>query len=78
MSLTHLGRSTALLIGTRCPSTGALALTVTAATLLFVRHRSKPRIAAVQDAGNMHVVEDGETTGVKDQGVEAHSPQDRS
>jgi CO/xanthine dehydrogenase FAD-binding subunit len=37
MSLTHLGRSTALLIGTRCPSTGALALTVTAATVRPVR-----------------------------------------
>src|SRR5256714_8805862 len=49
---------------------------VTAATLLFVRHRSKPRIAAVQGAGNMHVVEDGESGGVKDEAVEVHSSQD--
>lgn len=32
MSLTHLGRSTALLIGTVCPREGTWALTVTAAT----------------------------------------------
>jgi phosphatidylglycerol:prolipoprotein diacylglycerol transferase len=51
---------------------------ITAATLLFVRHHSKPRSAAVQGAGNTPMVEDGEATGVKDQGVEAHSPQDRS
>jgi CO/xanthine dehydrogenase FAD-binding subunit len=31
-SLTHLGRSTVLLIGTRSPKTGAVLLTVTAAT----------------------------------------------
>jgi len=32
-SLTHLGRSEALLIGTRCPDTGRILLTVTAATI---------------------------------------------
>src|SRR5205807_2421902 len=37
MSLTHQGRSTALLIGTCCPRTGSLALTVTAATVRPVR-----------------------------------------
>jgi CO/xanthine dehydrogenase FAD-binding subunit len=33
MSLTHLGRSSALLIGTLCPRSRTLALTVTAATV---------------------------------------------
>ncbi len=37
MALTQLGRSTALLIGTLCPRTGNLALTVTAATVRPVR-----------------------------------------
>ncbi len=37
MSLTHLGRSSVLLIGTACPQTGAWALTVTAATVRPVR-----------------------------------------
>lgn len=37
MSLTHLGRSTALLVGTRCPQTGEFLLTVTAATPRPVR-----------------------------------------
>jgi CO/xanthine dehydrogenase FAD-binding subunit len=39
MSLTRLGRSTAFLIGTRCPRTGELVLTVTAATTRPVRLR---------------------------------------
>jgi hypothetical protein len=33
MTLTQLGRSTALLIGTRCRATGVMTLTVTAATV---------------------------------------------
>lgn len=37
MSLTHLGRSSVLLIGTRCPQQGTWALTVTAATVRPVR-----------------------------------------
>jgi CO/xanthine dehydrogenase FAD-binding subunit len=37
MSLTHLGRSAALLIGTLCPAEGKMALTVTAATVRPVR-----------------------------------------
>jgi CO/xanthine dehydrogenase FAD-binding subunit len=37
MTLTQLGRSTALLIGTRCRATGVMALTVTAATVRPVR-----------------------------------------
>jgi CO/xanthine dehydrogenase FAD-binding subunit len=37
MSLTHLGRSTVLLIGTLCPRQGTWALTVTAATVRPVR-----------------------------------------
>lgn len=37
MSLTHLGRSTALVIGTSCPRTRALAITITAATPRPVR-----------------------------------------
>ncbi len=37
MSLTHQGRSSALLIGTLCPHSGAFALTVTAATVRPVR-----------------------------------------
>lgn len=49
MSLTHLGRSTALLIGTLCPSTGRLALTVTAATVRPVRLE----FPAVPDAGRL-------------------------
>lgn len=37
MSLTHLGRSAALLIATLCPAQGKMALTVTAATVRPVR-----------------------------------------
>ncbi len=37
MSLTHLGRSSVLLIGTLCPREGSMALTVTAATVRPVR-----------------------------------------
>ncbi len=37
MSLTHLGRSAALLIGTLCPARGTWALTVTAATVRPIR-----------------------------------------
>jgi CO/xanthine dehydrogenase FAD-binding subunit len=37
MSLTHLGRSAALLIGTLCPNRGTWALTVTAATVRPIR-----------------------------------------
>ena len=37
MSLTHLGRSSALLIATLCPREGSMALTVTAATIRPVR-----------------------------------------
>jgi CO/xanthine dehydrogenase FAD-binding subunit len=37
MSLTHMGRSAVLLIGTLCPREGSFALTVTAATLRPVR-----------------------------------------
>jgi CO/xanthine dehydrogenase FAD-binding subunit len=37
MSLTHMGRSTVLLVGTLCPIHASLALTVTAATLRPVR-----------------------------------------
>jgi len=32
-TLTHLGRSETLLIGTRCPETGSLLLTITASTV---------------------------------------------
>jgi CO/xanthine dehydrogenase FAD-binding subunit len=38
-TLTHLGRSEALLIGTRCPSSGEFRLTITAATLRPVQLR---------------------------------------
>jgi len=37
MSLTHLGRSSVLLIGTLCPGDGTFALTVTAATVRPIR-----------------------------------------
>jgi CO/xanthine dehydrogenase FAD-binding subunit len=37
MSLTHLGRSAVLLIGTLCPVEGSMALTITAATVRPVR-----------------------------------------
>ena len=40
-SLTHLGRSEVLLIGTRCPTTGEFLLTVTASTLRPVQLRFK-------------------------------------
>ena len=38
-TLTHLGRSEVLLIGTKCPSTGEFLLTVTAATLRPIQMR---------------------------------------
>jgi CO/xanthine dehydrogenase FAD-binding subunit len=54
-SLTHLGRSAALLIGTRSPTTGALLLTVTAATarpvqLRFARLPSADELRRALDA----------------------------
>jgi CO/xanthine dehydrogenase FAD-binding subunit len=56
MSLTHLGRSAVLLIGTRSPQTGAVLLTVTAATarpvqLSFERLPSADELRRAIDAG---------------------------
>ena len=56
MSLTHLGRSAVLLIGTRSPKTGAVLLTVTAATarpvqLSFERLPSADELRRAIDAG---------------------------
>ncbi|MCU1689939.1 MAG: hypothetical protein JWN20_1867 [Jatrophihabitantaceae bacterium] len=56
MSLTPLGRSAALLIGLRDPATGALALTVTAATkspvrLVFAAPPTPGQLRAALDAG---------------------------
>lgn len=45
MSLTHMGRSSVLLIGTLCPREGSFALTVTAATVQPVRIEF-PRVPA--------------------------------
>ena len=56
MSLTHLGRSAVLLVGTRSPKTGAVLLTVTAATarpvqLSFERLPSADELRRAIDAG---------------------------
>jgi CO/xanthine dehydrogenase FAD-binding subunit len=48
-TLTHLGRSEALVIGTRCPEHGEFLLTITAATLRPVQLR----FAAVPDAAEL-------------------------
>jgi CO/xanthine dehydrogenase FAD-binding subunit len=48
-TLTHLGRSEALLIGTRCPERGGFRLTITAATLRPVQLRFE----AVPDAAEL-------------------------
>jgi len=53
MSLTRLGRSTALLIGTVCPQTGRMALTVTAATVRPVRMEFPAVPTADQLLGNL-------------------------
>ena len=45
MSLTHMGRSSVLLIGTLCPREGSFTLTVTAATVRPVRIEF-PRVPA--------------------------------
>jgi hypothetical protein len=45
MSLTHMGRSAVLLIGTLCPREGSFALTVTAGTVRPVRIEF-PRVPA--------------------------------
>ncbi len=45
MSLTHMGRSSVLLIGTLCPREGSFALTVTAATVQPIRIEF-PRVPA--------------------------------
>jgi CO/xanthine dehydrogenase FAD-binding subunit len=47
-TLTHLGRSEALLIGTRCPVRGELLLTITAATVRPVQLRFEGMLAAAE------------------------------
>ena len=51
-TLTHLGRSEVLLIGTRCPEQGTFLLTITAATLrpVQLRFKSVPSSKEVKDA----------------------------
>ena len=51
-TLTHLGRSEVLLIGTRCPEHGEFLLTITAATLRPIQLRLKgvPAAAELQRA----------------------------
>ena len=51
-SLTHLGRSEALLIGTRCPEHGEFLLTITAATLrpIQLRFENVPAAACLKRA----------------------------
>lgn len=48
-SLTHLGRSTALLIGTRCPESGTFILTITAGTC----HPVRLHFPSIPDAGEV-------------------------
>jgi len=54
-TLTHLGRSEVLLIGTRCPEQGAFLLTITAAT----RRPVQLRFAGVPEAGELRAAIDG-------------------
>ena len=51
-TLTHLGRSEVLLIGTRCPEQQTFLLTITAATLrpVQLRFKSVPSASEVKDA----------------------------
>src|SRR5438067_2012580 len=49
---------------------------IAAATILFIRHRTQPQIAALQSAGDTPVIADEETGGVKNEAVEVHSSQD--
>src|SRR6266550_4183336 len=49
---------------------------IAAATILFIRRRTQPQIAALQGAGDAPVIADEETRGVKDEAVEVHSSQD--
>jgi phosphatidylglycerol:prolipoprotein diacylglycerol transferase len=49
---------------------------VAAATILFIRHRTRPQIAVVQGTGDTPLVEDREIAVVEDEAEEAHSPQD--
>jgi hypothetical protein len=51
-TLTHLGRSEALLIGTRCPESGVMLLTITASTLrpVQLRFEKTPSGEAVRSA----------------------------
>ena len=49
---------------------------IAAATILFIRHRTQPQIAALQGAGDAPVIADEETGGVKDEAVVTHSSQD--
>jgi CO/xanthine dehydrogenase FAD-binding subunit len=61
MTLTHLGRSAALLIGTRTPGTGGLLLTITAATPrpIQVRFAAMPDAAGLRAAIAAAVPDDG-------------------
>jgi CO/xanthine dehydrogenase FAD-binding subunit len=53
MTLTHLGRSTALVIGTLCPRTGSLAINVTASTVRPVRLEFAAPPSAAQLRGEL-------------------------
>jgi CO/xanthine dehydrogenase FAD-binding subunit len=59
-TLTHLGRSETLLIGTRCPEHGEFLLTITASTLrpIQLRFESAPSAAEVKQAIDRAVPDD--------------------
>ena len=59
-ALTHLGRSEALVIGTRCPETDGFLLTITAATLrpIQLRFEGQPSAEAVQSTLGAAVSDD--------------------
>ena len=54
-TLTHLGRSEALLIGTLCPASGEILLTITASTLRPVQLRFDKPPSAEAEIGRAHV-----------------------
>jgi CO/xanthine dehydrogenase FAD-binding subunit len=59
-SLTHLGRSAALLIGTRCPKTQEVVLTITAATVrpVQLRFETAPTAQALRNAIDAAIPDD--------------------
>lgn len=58
-TLTHLGRSETLVIGTRCPATDTLLVTVTASTLRPIQLRFEGRPSAGAIRGALDAIPDG-------------------